>query len=99
MAIIDVNPITKGTLDNTITNTANEIERCMARWKRLAEKIVGLSDADLTSLGYDTETKNYIGAFRVALEDIEKAYQNNTAGMSGSDASYAVQTFAQMVIW
>ncbi len=98
MAIIDINPITKSTLDNTITNTCNEIERCMARWKKLAEKITTLTTADLTTLGYAEAERNYIGSFRVALENIEKKYQNETP-TNADDASYIVNLLSGTVIW
>lgn len=98
MAIIDINPITKQTLSNTIQNTANEIERCMARWKKLAEKLTTLTTDDLTTLGYDETTRNYIGSFRVALENIEKKYQNETPTNS-DDASYIINLLSGTVIW
>jgi len=97
MAIININPVTKSSLDNTITNTANEIERCIARWNRLADQINELSTADLTALGYEETEMNYIGTFRGALIDLHAAFNNEA--VSGSDPSYVVGLLSDPIVW
>jgi len=96
--MLNINPITKQNLDSTLRNIADEVDRSVARWNRFSTYLLGLSDADLTTLGYDESPRLFIGAFRVALLNMQEAYTNTTK-TGTSDPSYVVKQFASPVIF
>jgi len=96
--MLNINPITKVNLDATLRNIADEVDRSVARWARFSTYLLSLSDADLTTLGYDETSRQFISAFRVALLNMQEAYMNVTKTGS-SDPSYVVKQFASPVIF
>lgn len=96
--MLNINPITKVQLDATLRNIADEVDRSVARWDRFSTYLLGLSDADLTTLGYDESSRLFVGAFRVALLNMQEAY-TNAAKTGSSDPSYVVKQFSAPVVF
>ncbi|WP_028319353.1 hypothetical protein [Desulfobulbus elongatus] len=74
--ILDLNPITKQTVQGTVKTVANEIKRCMERWEDLAGWLDGLTAEDLTILGIGETDQAYLGSFRLAVKNLTLMYQN-----------------------
>lgn len=88
--IVDLQSTSKTELSALIKGTANDVSRDMRKWKEFADYLLTLTDADLTSLGYsDSNTRAYIGSFRVALLNLYEAYTNQTK-TGTADPSYFI---------
>jgi hypothetical protein len=70
--------LTMAEVSGAINNLASETHRLMAKQKEFYDFILSLSTADLTAIGYDESTRTIISSFRVALLNMNEAY-NNTA--------------------
>ena len=98
MPLIDVRKLTKIDLDNAIKGVTNEIERYMARWGFFNASIAGLTEADLTALGYDAPTQQLLADFRVGLGNIVGPYHNQ-AKVGTKDPSAAVRVLTDLLVF
>lgn len=89
MAILNVSPVTKASMDATIKATANEMERVTKRWEDVDAWFLRLVDEDLTSLGYDANTITYIRSFAVACRNMKLFYRGQTLANTDIPSTYA----------
>ena len=88
---------TKSQLDGSIQAVATECERHMIRWQEFAERMDGVTNDQLTAMGYSENDIAYIRSFVVALKNIALKYHNETP-LNADDPSYMVGQFASMMV-
>jgi hypothetical protein len=71
------NNLTAADIKASAVNVANEMERCMSRWKHWATVLSTMPGADLTALGLDEDMQNQIGSLRSDALALETWYQAN----------------------
>jgi hypothetical protein len=88
----------KSDMDRNIQSVAGECESRMLRWKAFAEKIDGITDPELTGLGYTSGQIGYIRSFSVALKNVELRYRNQ-APLNSDDPSYFIKQMSAMLVF
>jgi len=89
---------TKADLDRQIQDVAGEVASRMSRWKFMAEKLNGITDQQLISLGYTQSQVDYVRSFQAALINIELKYRNQTPA-NADDPSYFVNQMTRLLIY
>ena len=89
---------TKTELDRQIQDVAGEVASRMQRWKFFATQLSGVTDGQLTSLGYDSTTIAYLRSFQDALINIELKYRIQ-APANNDDPSYFVGQMTRLLIF
>ena len=88
---------TKLELDSNIKSIASECASRMVRWKFFADQLNGLTDPELTTIGYTPTQITYIRSFQAALVNIELMYRNQ-AKIGTDDPSYFIKQMTPMLI-
>lgn len=96
--LLDLNPMTKATLQGTVKTVANEIKRCMERWEDMGAYLDGLTADDLTALGFNGTDQAYLGSFKVALQNVVRMYQND-AKVGTDDPQYFIEILADPLVF
>jgi len=89
---------TKAELDRQLQDVAGEVSSRMNRWKSFATQMSGITDAQLTSMGYSATEIAYIRSFQAALVNIELKYRN-VAPANSDDPSYFVGQMTRLLIF
>lgn len=89
---------TKEEVTRQCQDLATEVENRMWRWKTWALKMDGLSDTEITNMGFTTEQLNYIRSFVVALKNIDLKFRNQ-APVNADDPSYFVGYMAKTIVF
>jgi hypothetical protein len=96
--ILDLNPVTKEKVQQTVKTIANEVKRCNERWEDMAAYLESLTPADLTALGFNETDQAYLGSFKVALRNMVHAYRNEAK--EGTDSpSYFIEILADPLVF
>jgi hypothetical protein len=88
---------TKAELDNNIKSVAAECVSRMMRWKYFADQLNGLTDEELTTIGYNSTQIAYVRSFQAALINIELLFRNQ-AKIGTDDPSYFVKQMTPMLV-
>jgi hypothetical protein len=94
----EINVITKTELNARMKNIADNVKRQVMNAKAFRDFYQTLTDADLVEIGYGETSRQFIGAFSVALLNLYEAYEN-TAKTGSSDPSYVIEQFASPTPW
>jgi hypothetical protein len=96
--ILNLNPQTQAGITGTTKTVANEVKRCMMRWRNYADFLEGLTADDLTALGFDGTDQAYLGSFRVALKNVTLMYENQ-AKLGTDDPSYFIEILSDPMVF
>jgi hypothetical protein len=87
---------TKTELTRMMQDICGECDSRMFRWKSFADKLDGITDAELTAMGYSSTEIAYIRSAGVALKNIELRYRNQ-APANSDDPSYFIRYMTRML--
>lgn len=89
---------TKAELDRQIQDLAWEVASRMQRWKFFADALNGITNEELTTMGYTAGQITYVRSFQSALTNIELKYRNQ-APANADDPSYFVGQMTRLLIF
>lgn len=96
--MLNISKPTKATIDQWVTNTANDLKKIFLRCDSLYHYLASMTDGDLTALGYGTDDIYAIRAFGVAIENLYLRYGNQTPLDSGNPSQF-VENLLQPLIY
>lgn len=96
--LLDLNPQTKTSVQQTVKTIANEVKRCMDRWENMADYLAGLTGDDLTALGFNATDQAYLGSFKVALKNVVLMYQNEEK-VGTDDPQYFIEILSDPLVF
>lgn len=89
---------TKAELDRQIQDVAGEVSSRMKRWKFFSDQMSGITDPELTTMGYNAGQIAYVRSFQSALVNIELMYRKQTPANT-DDPSYFVGQMTRLMIF